>query len=361
MLSSNPLVTTALSPNSDAKNVSEKRGLHVAVIGCGYWGPNHIRSFLNIPDCQVTAVDKESGRLNQVSRQFSRIHLESQLEKIWSNPDIDAVVISTPTATHYDFAKQALLAGKHVLCEKPLCTITREAMELTRIAEERKLRLMTGHTFLFNPGINKVKQIIDQDDLGTVLSLSSVRTNLGPIRSDVNAAYDLAAHDVAIFNWLVNAEPQTVSAIGGDFVQSGIHDVVFINLRYPSGQVANIHASWLNPRKVRQMTVVGSRRMATWDDMDLQTPVAIYDRGANTEEQNTTFGEFLRVTTWDGDVRLPKVEATEPLRVQSNYFVKSLTDPSQNRSDGRFSCGVVRTLEAVNTSLKQGGIPIQTT
>ncbi len=333
--------------------------MHLAVVGCGYWGPNHIRSFQGIADCRVTAVDSNPSRLAEIAKRFTGLGLENEAERIWADPDVEAVVISTPTASHYELAKRSLQAGKHVLCEKPLCMITRQASELTQLAEDRGLQLMTGHTFLFNPGIVKVKELIEQNELGSILCLSAVRTNLGPIRSDVNAAYDLAAHDVAVFNWLLGAEPEVVSAIGGDYVQNGIQDVVFINLRYPGRQVANIHASWLNPRKVRQMTIVGSRRMVTWDDLSTQTPVAIYDRGANVASTDTSYGEFLRVATWDGDVRLPKIEATEPLRVQSQYFIDSLRDPSLRRSDGWFSRGVVRTIEAVSLSLARAGMPIQ--
>ena len=333
--------------------------MHLAVVGCGYWGPNHIRSFQGIADCRVTAVDSNPSRLAEIAKRFTSLGLENEAERIWADPDVEAVVISTPTASHYELAKRSLQAGKHVLCEKPLCMITRQASELTQLAEDRGLQLMTGHTFLFNPGIVKVKELIEQNELGSIFCLSAVRTNLGPIRSDVNAAYDLAAHDVAVFNWLLGAEPEVVSAIGGDYVQNGIQDVVFINLRYPGRQVANIHASWLNPRKVRQMTIVGSRRMVTWDDLSTQTPVAIYDRGANVASTDTSYGEFLRVATWDGDVRLPKIEATEPLRVQSQYFIDSLRAPSLRRSDGWFSRGVVRTIESVSLSLARAGMPIQ--
>ena len=332
--------------------------MHLAVIGCGYWGPNHIRSFQGVADCRVTAVDSNPSRLAEMSKRFSGLGLEMETERIWADPDVNAVVISTPTATHFELAKRSLQSGKHVLCEKPLCMVTRQVSELALLAQERGLQLMTGHTFLFNPGIVRIKQLIEKDELGTIFSLSAVRTNLGPIRSDVNAAYDLAAHDVAVFNWLLESEPEVVSAIGGDFVQPGIQDVVFINLRYPKGQVANIHASWLNPRKVRQMTIVGSRRMVTWDDLSTQTPVAIYDRGANVASTETSFGEFLRVATWDGDVRLPKIEATEPLRAQSQYFIDSLREPTKLRSDGWFSRGVVRTLESVSHSLARAGTPI---
>lgn len=334
------------------------RPLHVAVVGCGYWGPNHIRCFHDFPECRVTAVDLDAKRLQSLSQRFPRIATDTDFNRVLADPALDAVVIATPTDTHFELSRTALLAGKHVLCEKPLCTSFTQASELVELSQQRNLVLMTGHTFLFNPGIIKIKQLIDQGELGELLYLSAVRTNLGPIRSDVNAALDLAAHDVAIFNWLLESEPMLVAATGGDFVQHGIHDVVFINLTYPDGRVANIHASWLNPKKVRQMTVVGKRRMLTWDDLAMTTPVAIYDRGANAEPANGNFGEFLRVSTWDGDVRMPRVEPTEPLKLQSQTFVDSISDRRDCRSDGLFSLGVVRALEGICESLRGHGAPI---
>jgi len=268
-------------------------------------------------------------------------------------------VIATPTAAHYEGVKRALLAGKHVLCEKPLCETSSQARELAALARKKKLVLMVGHVFLFNGGIIKLKDLIDAGELGRVHYLSAVRTNLGPIRSDVNAAYDLAAHDIAVFNWLLGAAPKEVSATGAPFVQPKIEDVSFISLKYSSGVYANVHASWLNPKKVRQMIVVGSRRMAAWDDMELSTPVAVYDKGASYDDKKTypEYGEFLRLSLWEGDVRMPKVELEEPLKAQDRAFAEAVRSGRLSRSGADFAVGVVETLEAAARSMKRGGAP----
>ncbi len=334
------------------------RDLNLAVIGCGYWGPNHIRNFQSFLDCRVTAVDVDATHLARVRQTYPHLSFESDLAQVWSDPAIDAVVLATPTETHFELSKQALRAGKHVLCEKPLCTRAEEARELVKLAHDRQLILMTAHTFLFNPGIGKIKQLIDARELGDVRYLSAIRTNLGPVRHDVNAAYDLAAHDISVFNWLLNETPVSVSCVGGAFIQPGLHDVVFMTLQYQNNVVANIHASWLNPKKVRQMTIVGAQRMATWDDLNVSAPVAIYDRGAQLEPEYDSFTEFQRVTMWDGDVRLPKVENEEPLKIQSRHFIDSICRRTSCRSDGAFSVAVVQVLEAAQRSLLQGGGPV---
>lgn len=331
----------------------------IAVVGAGYWGPNHIRVLQSMPACRVVAVDKDVARLEKIAREFSQVRCIADYDAVLRDPEVTAVVVATPTATHYEVVRKALEAKKHVLCEKPLCIELGHSLELVELAEKNSLILMTGHIFLFNPGIRRIKQLIGEGELGDMLYLSAVRTNLGPIRSDVNAAFDLASHDISIFNWLLDSVPTSVSATGGAFVQDGVHDVVFLSLRYPGNVVAQIHASWLNPKKVRDITVVGTRRMATWDDMQLGTPVAIYDRGANVAREPTSYGEFLRISMWDGDVRLPKVPPGEPLKAQDEYFVQALSTGDCAISDGRFSLGVMKTLEAANRSLQQHGHPVE--
>jgi predicted dehydrogenase len=330
----------------------------VAVVGCGLWGPNHVRTFAGFGDCAVTAIDLNVECLERVFNSVPQVAVTTDLDHVLADETIQAVVVATPTANHYATVRAALLAGKHVLCEKPLCTTSAEARALVELADDRQLTLLTGHVFLFNPSIVKIKEMADQGELGRLLYLSAVRTNLGPIRSDVNAALDLASHDVAVFNWIMGAEPVLVSATGGDFLQRAIHDVAFISLTYPQRQVASIHASWLNPKKVRQMTIVGSRRMVTWDDLELSTPVAIYDRGAEAATTSSDFGESLRISMWDGDVRLPKIDPSEPLKVQCRYFLDGIKNESLRRSDGQFSLGVVRVLEAVDESLRRNGVPV---
>jgi predicted dehydrogenase len=334
------------------------RSVTVAIVGCGHWGPNHIRCFQRIHNCSVIAVDKLTSRLERISQEYPHIKTSTDYDSVLAEDSVDAVVIATPTASHVSLVRKALEAGKHVLCEKPLCLFSRDADELSAFARSKSLVLMVGHVFLFNSGILKIKELIDQRELGKMLYLSAERTNLGPIRDDVNAAYDLASHDIAVFNWLLNAEPETVSATGGVYVRPGIHDVVFISLRYPGGCVGHIHASWLNPLKVRKMTLVGDRRMVTWNDLELSTPVAIFDRGAMIATDSGDFGEFQRETMWDGEVRLPKVDSMEPLRLQDQEFIEAIRTGHDYRSHGPFSSGVVLALEMVSQSLANQGSPV---
>ena len=331
----------------------------IAVIGCGHWGPHHVRIFNSLPDSHVVAVvDTDRDRLEKMRKTWPATTCTTDLEQ--GLAEADAVVIATPTGTHHELVRIALNAGKHVLCEKPLCETAADARELVCLAEQMQRFLMVGHVFLFNPGIVKLKELLTSGELGTLCYLSAVRTNLGPIRRDVNVAYDLAAHDVSIFNWLIGQEPESVSATGAVYLQPSVEDVAFISLRYAGNRIANIQASWLNPKKVRQITAVGSRKMVVWDDLELQTPVAIYDRGAKATPEPTDFGEFLRIAMWDADVRLPRVEAEEPLKVQAQDFLDTIRSGrgDENRSNGPFALGVVRTLEAIRTSLKMNGSPV---
>lgn len=331
----------------------------IAVVGCGRWGPNHVRNFASLPGCRVTAcVDPDEERRRRTAALFPGIEAFADVSAVLKDASIQALVVCTPTATHYKVVKAALSAGKHVLCEKPLCETAAQARELAALAKKKKLVLMTGHVFLFNGGIIKLKSLIDSGELGRVHYFSAVRTNLGPIRSDVNAAYDLAAHDVAVFNWLAGGAPKEVSATGACFLQPEVEDVTFLSLKYAGGVYANVHASWLNPKKVRQTIVVGSRRMATWDDMELATPVAVYDKGAVAKDgPYPEYGEFLRLSLWEGDVRLPKVDLEEPLKAQDRAFLEAVRTGRLDRSDPDFSAGVVAALEAAARSIKKGGAP----
>jgi len=332
---------------------------NLAVIGCGHWGPNHVRVFNSLKESMVVAVaDPDPKRLERVREAFPATRCEHDYQQVLHDPGIAAVVIATPTGTHYPLARESLLAGKHVLCEKPLCEDTVQARELAVLAEERGLVLMVGHVFLFNPGIMKVKQIIDAGELGDLRYLSAVRTNLGPIRGDVNVAYDLAAHDISIFNGLLKEVPEVVSAAGASYIRPGVEDVVSISLRYPHNVLATILVSWLDPRKVRQITIVGSRKMVTWDDLNQVSPVAIYDKGAGAARDYHDFAEFLRLSMWDRDITMPKVEFGEPLRLQAIDFVRALQCGQVERSNGEFSLGVVSVLEAIAASLAAGGAPI---
>jgi len=326
--------------------------LSIGVIGCGRWGPNHIRVLASLDGCTVAAVaDASEERLNAVLRAFPQVRGFRDHRELLRDAGVDAVVVATPTNTHFALVADALNAGKHVLCEKPLCLSGAEGEELVALAAAKRRVLMVGHVFLFNPGILKVKELVDAGKIGELRYLAAVRTNLGPVRSDVNAAWDLASHDIAVFNWLLNAEPVEVQAMGAAYLQPGIEDVVVITMKYPGNVLASVHCSWLDPKKVRQLTVVGSRKMITWDDLALSNPVAIYEKSVTTDREVTDYGEFLRLSMLDGDVCLPKVAASEPLRKQDAEFVAAIRENRVPQSSGDFAIGVVRSLLQVMQAL----------
>ena len=334
--------------------------INVGVVGCGQWGMNHIRVFHGLRDCRVVAaVDQSAQRLSRVQEQYPAVECISDVGKLLARPEVHAVIVATPAATHYPIVAEALRARKHVLCEKPLCTNAIEAQKLYDVARSCRVVLGVGHVFLYNAGIIKVKELIETGQVGEIYYLSAERTNLGPIREDVNVSYDLATHDISIFNWLLGAVPETVTAAGASFVQPNLEDVVFLSLQYPRGTIGSVQASWLSPHKVRQMTVVGSQKMVTWDDLEMKTPVAIYDRGANAKREYNEYGEFLRISMWDGDVRLPSIPLEEPLKVQNAAFLRAVQAGTMERSDGDFVVGVVRVLEAIAESLRRGGAPVR--
>jgi predicted dehydrogenase len=340
--------------------VNTARTWRIGVIGCGAWGPNHVRNFSALPNAEVVgAADLRPDRLARVKGIVPGLATFTDAAEMMAALTPDAVVVSTPTATHFDVVRQALSAGAHVLCEKPLCLTAGEADELVALAERRGLRLMVGHVFLFNPGILKLKELMRAGELGSrIYYLFARRTNLGPIRQDVNAVLDLASHDVSIYNFLLDAAPTEVSAVGQSFLQPGIQDVAVITLSYPGGVIGSIHVSWLDPKKVREITVVGDRRMATWDDLATLGPVMVFDKGVTRKPREySDFGEF-QLLTREGDVTVPRVPPEEPLRMQARAFVEALDDAQKLKSDGRDGARVVRVLAAINESMAKGGAPV---
>ncbi len=337
-----------------------RRKWRIGVIGCGAWGPNHVRNFSALPNAEVVgAADLQPDRLARVKAIVPGIATFADAAAMMAATTPDAVVVATPTMTHFDVVREALAAGKHVLCEKPLCLTGEEADTLVRLADERNLRLMVGHVFMFNPGILKLKELVRTGELGSrIYYLFARRTNLGPIRQDVNAVLDLASHDVSIYNFLLDAAPTQVSAVGQSFLQPGIQDVAVITLTYPGGVIGSIHVSWLDPKKVREITVVGDRRMATWDDLATLGPVMVFDKGVTKKPREyADFGEF-QLLTREGDVTVPRVPTAEPLRMQAQAFIEALDAPEKIRSDGRVGADVVRVLAAINESMAQGGAPV---
>jgi predicted dehydrogenase len=332
--------------------------IRLGVVGCGHWGPNHIRAFLSLPGSRVLrAADPGPERRAHVARAHPGVITSADLAPLLADPDVDAVVVATPAATHVEIVRAALLAGKHVLCEKPLCLAAADARDLTRLARDRGLVLMVGHVFLFNGGIGKLRDLVSGGELGRLHYATAVRTNLGPIRQDVNVAYDLAAHEVSIFNHLFDAVPERVAAVGRGCLSGRVEDVVFLTLWYPGGLLASVTASWLSPKKVREITIVGDRKMATWNDL-APGPVSIYDKGAILEPYYENFGEF-QLSVREGDVTIPRVSPEEPLRRQARYFVDAVRSGSADLCDGEKAVDVIRTLEAVSESIRLGGVPVE--
>ena len=298
--------------------------------------------------------DVSETRLTQARKQYPDVDITTDAETVIEGSGNDAVVIATPLGSHHNLVRRTLLADKQVLCEKPLTRTSEEAKELIEIATSKRLVLMVGHVFMFNPGALFLKEEIDRGELGRVYYLDLVRTNLGPIRQDVGAIYDLASHDISICNFLLEAQPSEVACNAAFYLQRDREDVAFLTLYYPNQVVANIHVSWLDPRKVRQVTVVGNSKMALWDDINTTEPLRLYDKGVAAERAYNTFGEFHMVLR-DGNIVIPKVRMFEPLTREAHHFVSCVRERRPPICDGHSGLAVVRVLETALESLKNGG------
>ncbi|MFN2432965.1 MAG: Gfo/Idh/MocA family protein [Gemmatimonadota bacterium] len=332
--------------------------VRLGFVGLGRWGPNHVRVFEALPGCRVTRLaDPDPARLREARRLFPNGAISSEPAEVLEDPAIDAVVIASPSVTHAPLAAVALQAGKDVLCEKPLALSASDARRLIELAERGERVLMVSHVFLYNAGIRALRGYVREGRLGHVQYLYATRTNLGPIRTDVNAAWDLASHDLGIFGYLLGQAPHEVSAQGARILSDLQEDVAFLTLRYPDGVLAHAHVSWLDPRKVRQITVVGTRQMAVWDDLDNVAPIRLFDKGVSPPEGAVNFGEF-RFLTREGDVLLPRIDLEEPLKVQNRHFLECIRERRRPLTDGRNGLEVVRQLEAVDRSLAAHGAPV---
>lgn len=333
--------------------------INIGIIGCGHWGPNYLRNFSSIPQADVSWVsDLNPKRLEHIRQLYPTVKVTKDYKKIISDRSINAVVVATPTVTHYSIARECLLNSKHTLVEKPLAIKVKEAEKLVELSREQRRILMVGHTFEYNPGINKIKEFIEKDRLGKIYYLYSTRTNLGPLRSDVNALWDLAPHDISIFSYLLDSQPIRVSAQGAGFLQKGIEDIVFITLYFPQNMIVGIHVSWLNPRKVREITVVGSKRMLVFDDLNNSNPICLYNKGVIRKPYSLpyydTFREFKLIIR-EGNVTTPEIDRREPLYIECQHFLECIIQKKDPRSNGQDGLNVVRVLKAIQSSLKKGG------
>ncbi|MFP3881055.1 MAG: Gfo/Idh/MocA family protein [Actinomycetota bacterium] len=333
----------------------------IGVVGAGHWGPHLIRNFNDHLSSQVLWVaERDERRKKGISERFPGTAVTADVDEILSDDRVDAVIVATPTSTHAAIVQDALEADKHVLVEKPIAYGLEDSIALCEMADSRGLTLMVGHVFLFNPAFRAARDYIHRGDLGLIRYLSMVRTNLGPVRTDVNAAWDLASHDVSIANYWLDALPKSVSARGGSWLNEGIDDVVFATLSYPDDVLVHIEASWLNPRKRRLVAAIGSDRMLTVDDMDLNEPIRLYDKGVlerPKEDFSDTFAGF-RNQIREGEVRIPHVTGGEPLRTECDEFLRRIAGSDDTLSDGWEGARVVAVLDAIDRSIVEGGASI---
>ena len=333
--------------------------MNIAIIGCGYWGPNLIRNFRSLPDSEVAiCCDLELKNLARMQRLFHGIKTTANYKDILNAKEIDAVAIATPVHTHHKLAKEFLQANKHVLVEKPLAMSSKECEELDATAKEMNRVLMVGHTFEYATAVNKAKELVKNEELGDILYISSSRLNLGLFQSDINVIWDLAPHDISIILYILEKEPVKVNAQGRAHYFKNIEDVATATLHFKNGEIAFIHTSWLDPYKVRKMTIVGSKKMLVYDDTHPNEKLKIFDKGIDTPPYYDTYGEFQFSYRY-GDILSPRIDDQESVKLECQHFIECIQNGKTPRSDGKSGLRVVKILEAINTSMKTGGALIE--
>lgn len=333
--------------NRWAHAVSEDAEIAVGVVGLGYWGPNLARNFAAIPGCRVRWLcDASEQARERASQALPAAATAESIEQLLEDPELDAIVLATPVPTHADLATRVAEAGKHCFVEKPLATAAIDAERAVRAAAQAGTVLMVGHLLEYHPAVHRLKQLVDEGELGDLYYVYGNRLNLGKLRADENALWSLGAHDVSVALYLIGDEPEECVAHGRSYVRDGVEDVVFCYLRFPSGIVAHLHLSWLDPHKERRLTVVGARRMATFDDMQLEGKLTVYDKGF--DEDVRSWGEYIARS---GEIFSPQIPNVEPLRVECEHFLECIRSGAAPRSDGVSGLRVVRVLEQLQRSL----------
>ena len=332
--------------------------LKVGVIGCGYWGPNLIRNFHQMKRTEMTRVaDIDVNRLNHIKSLYPEIKITTNYRGIVDDPEIDIAAVATPVQTHYKFASELLRAKKHVFVEKPLTASSAEALDLVGMAREYGRKLMVGHTFLYTAAVRKMKAVIDSGELGDIYYINSQRLNLGLFQRDINVIWDLAPHDVSIILFLLGQEPNAVSAIGTSHINPAVEDVATITLQFQHNVIAFVQTSWLDPDKIRRMTVVGSKKMMVYDDVQPTEKIRIYDKRVEGPQHYDTYDEFHYAYKY-GDIVIPKIDGAEPIRSQLNHFVDVILDGKALISDGNNGAQVVKVIEAAQMSIKDNNRPV---
>lgn len=340
--------------NNENRN---RRPIMIGVAGIGGWGKNLARNFDELPEADLRYVcDLDPGRLAQARRQYPAASATPEFGALLEDPELEAIVIATTAPTHYPLCKAALEAGKDVCVEKPFVLKSSEAEDLVRIARDRDRILMVGHLLEYHPVVERLRQMIAESELGRIYYIYSQRLNLGTVRHDENALWNFAPHDISSIMYMFGRRPTDVSARGQSYLQRGIEDVVFMTLNFGDEAMANVHVSWLDPHKTRRITLVGSNKMAVFDDGEATEKLRIYDKGAHVSTDYNSFAEYVGLRF--GDITMPYIKAAEPLRLECLHFLDCVRRRVQPRSDGRDGLAVVRVLEAADQSLRRGGEPV---
>ena len=333
--------------------------IRVAVVGSGSWGFNHVRTFYNLNTCELVGVsDLNEKNLKRVKNQFPELMTSKEYTDFTRNNNIDAIVVPSSAETHYEIAKDALEHGKHCLVEKPITLDIDEAQELVDLAKQKDLVLMVGHLLLYHGAVDFLKKLVDEKKIGDMLYLYSQRVNLGKVRSNENALWSFAPHDISIMLYLIDSKPIRVSATGQSFLQkkNNIHDVVFFTIYFENGTIATGQVSWLDPHKIRKFTIVGTKKMVTFDDMEIREKIRIYDKGVDGWDVSyDSYAESMSIH--DGDISIPKVVLTEPLKREDSHFIECIIDKKKPLTDGQNGLDVLKVLVAAQKSLDNYGKP----
>ena len=329
----------------------------IAVVGVGGWGKNLARNYSQIPDAELRYLcDLDEKKLEAMKSQFQPERTTTKFSDLTSDPNLDAIVIATNGPTHFDLCKRALLAGKDVYVEKPFVLSVVEAEELVSLAEDRGLVLMVGHLLEYHPVVRKLKEMIDAGELGDIRYVYSQRLNLGTVRIDENALWNFAPHDISIILYLLGMSPTDVSARGQCYLQPNVEDVVFLSMNFGDKAMGHVHVSWLDPHKTRRLTIVGSKRMAVFDDLEPNEKLKVYDKGAEINTDYDTYAEYVGLRF--GDITVPYIRVGEPLRIECEHFLDCVRTRSTPVSDGQDGLRVVKVLEAADSSLTGNGLPV---
>jgi predicted dehydrogenase len=339
---------------SEPTRPSGQDKIRFGVIGYGYWGPNVVRNLCSVQDCEIVSVcDKSEEALRRVNRTHPSIQVTADAAEILTSPEIDAVAVITPVWTHFELARTALENGKHVFVEKPFTSNSRQAETLIELAERKNLKIMVDHTFLFTGAVKKIRQLVDDGTLGDLYYYDSTRVNLGMFQHDVDVIWDLAPHDLSIVDFVIRESPEAVVATGEKHL-NGFVDVAYVTVYFPRNIIAHINVNWLSPVKVRTTLVGGEKKMLVWNDLEADEKIKVYDRGVAKNGDNNGVYDLL-VSYRSGDMWSPKIEQTEALKVELEYFAKCVVNNETPMNDGHAGLRIVRMLEAAEESLKAKG------